>query len=81
MRGVEYREIRTCFVAQVVAADRRLRRARLSQPLQIRLAAPAVRPDDRGGHFRQQRHIPRSRRVPRRPGQEDPPARSQRVNK
>ena len=64
MRRIEHREIRTCFVAQVVAADRRLRRARLSQPLQVWPVAPAVRPDDRGGHLLQQWHLTSPRRVP-----------------
>ena len=79
MRGADDGALRTCDVAQGVGVDCGLRRARLSQHVQVRPAAPAPRTDDRGADLRQQRHIGRPRRVHGPARQAHPPQRPQRV--
>ena len=63
VRGADDGALRAGVVAEGVGADRRLRRARPRQHVQVRRAAPAARPDHRGTDLRQQRHLAGPRRV------------------
>lgn len=79
VRGADDGEIRTCVVAESVAAHRRLRRARARQPVQVWPAPPAIRPDHGGGDLLQQRHLAGPRRVYGSDRHQDSPPRPQRV--
>ena len=63
LRGADDGPFRAGHVAQSFAADCRLRRARPSQHVQVRRAAPALRADHGGADLRQQRHVARPRPV------------------
>ena len=83
MRGADDGEVGASVVRRRgqrrVIPGGRLRRARAGESLQIRPPPPAPGSKHRGGHLRQQRHLPGPRRVPPSIGRSHQPPPPQRV--